>query len=114
MELTDRFPETELYVTENGYAQRRPDVYNMDLEPYQHDEERIRYIREHLRSCSRAIRAGANLKGYYYWSAMDCWESTMGYGYPMGIVAVNLDTLERIPRDSFYYYQQVIAANAVD
>lgn len=113
-DLSDRFPEVELYVTENGYTQRRADVYNMDLTPYQHDEERQRYIREHLRACQRAIRAGANLKGYFYWSVMDCWESSMGYGYPMGLIAVNLDTLERIPRDSFYYYQKVIKHNCVD
>ena len=99
--------------SENGYTYRREDVYRMNLEDYQHDSLRVSYIRDHLRECSRAIRAGVNLKGYFYWSVMDCWELSMGFGYPMGLIGVNLDTLERIPRDSFRFYQQVIENNAV-
>jgi len=114
MTLNKRYNGTPMYVTENGYTYRREDVFNMDLTPFHHDDKRIAYIREHLRSCARAIQAGVNLKGYYYWSAMDCWESGLGYGFPMGLVGVNFDTLERVPRDSFYYYQKVIANNMVD
>jgi len=114
MNLNDRYDGVPVIITENGYTYRREDVFNMDMEAFQHDIDRELYIREHLRSCARAIRAGVNLKGYYYWSAMDCWESSRGYGYPMGVVGVNFDTLERIPRDSFYYYQKVIANNMVD
>lgn len=112
--LSDRYPNVPVYVTENGYTYRREDVWNTAIAAFQHDPERINYVREHLRACSRAIRAGVNLKGYYYWSAMDCWESSMGYGYPMGLIGVDLDTLERFPRDSYYYYQKVIAGNRVD
>ena len=114
LNLNDRYNGFPMIITENGYTYKREDVWNMDLTPYQHDIERELYIREHLRSCGRALRAGANLQGYFYWSAMDCWEGGRGYGYPMGIVAVNFDTLERIPRDSFYYYQKVVKNNMVD
>ena len=41
-------------------------------------------------------------------------EGGRGYGYPMDLVGVSFDTLERVPRDSFYYYQKVIANNMVD
>ena len=41
-------------------------------------------------------------------------EGGRGYGYPMGLVGGNFDTLERVPRDSFYYYQKVIVNNMVD
>ena len=113
MSLNARYSGAPVLLTENGYTYRREDVYKMDLENYQHDAERISYIREHLRACSRAIAAGVNLKGYLYWSVMDCWEGRKGFGYPMGLIGVNLDTLERIPRDSFYFYREVIANNAV-
>ena len=86
----------------------------MDLEPFRHDEARISYIREHLRSCARAIRAGVNLRGYFYWSFMDTWEVARGFTVPMGLVGINYDTLERQPRDSFYYYQRIMQENAVD
>jgi len=114
VDLQERYGDLEIIVTENGYTQRREDVFNMDLTPFHEDTERQKYIREHLRACQRAIRAGVNLKGYFYWSCMDCWESTMGFGYPMGLVAVNFDTLERVPRASFYYYQKIIQNNMVD
>ena len=114
IDLDKRYHGAPAIITENGYTYRREDVFRMNLEDYQHDAKRISYIREHLRECSRAIHAGVNLQGYFYWSVMDCWEGSMGYGYPMGLIAVNLDTLERIPRDSFYYYQKVIVHNMVD
>ncbi len=113
-DLNKRYQGAPVLITENGYTDRRENVYRMDLENYQHDTGRIRYLREHLRECARAIEAGVNLKGYFYWSVMDCWEGRMGFGYPMGLIAVNLDTLERIPRDSFYCYQEIIAHNAVN
>ncbi len=114
LDMTERYPGVDLFVTENGYTQQRDDVYNMEMESLQHDVLRQEYIREHLRACQRAIRAGAALKGYYYWSCMDVWESTMGYGYPMGLIGINFDTLERVPRDSFYYYQKIVKNNTVD
>ena len=114
LDLQERYNGLEMIVTENGYTQRREDVFNMDLTPFHQDTSRQEYIREHARACSRAIRAGANLTGYFYWSCMDLWESSMGYGYPMGLVAVNFDTLERFPRESFYYYQKIVQNNLVD
>ena len=114
LDLQERYNGLEMIVTENGYTQRREDVFNMDLTPFHQDTSRQEYIREHARACSRAIRAGANLTGYFYWSCMDLWESSMGYGYPMGLVAVNFDTLERFPRESFYYYQKIVRNNLVD
>lgn len=114
LRLNERFDGIPLFVTENGYAQARSDVASSELEAYRHDAARISYMREHIRSCARAIRAGVNLKGYFYWSFMDSWEVQRGFTVPMGLVGVNFETLERQPRDSFYYYQRVIAENAVD
>lgn len=113
MDLQQRYGDVPVYITENGYTCRR-NVATMEVENDLNDTARINYIREHLRAARRAIRAGVNLKGYYYWSVMDCWEGTMGYGYPMGLIAVNFDTLERTPRDSYHYYRTVIQNNRVD
>lgn len=111
--LTERYNSIPLFITENGYAQNRVPG-TMELESFQHDQARINYMREHIRACARAIKAGASLKGYFYWSFMDSWEVQRGFQVPMGLVGVNFDTLERRPRDSFYYYQRVIANNTVD
>jgi len=111
--LTERYDHLPLFISENGYTQFR-EPGTMELESFQHDQPRIEYMREHIRSCARALKAGVNLKGYFYWSFMDSWEVQRGFEVPMGLVGVNFDTLERRPRDSFYYYQQVIKNNTID
>lgn len=112
--LTERYHHLPIFISENGYAQQREDLNNMDLDQFQHDGERIKYMREHIRACARALKAGVNLKGYFYWSYMDTWEVSRGFSVPMGLVGINFDTLERRPRDSFYYYQNVIKNNSID
>lgn len=111
--LTERYDHLPLFISENGYTQFR-EPGTMELDSFQHDQARIEYMREHIRSCARALKAGVNLKGYFYWSFMDSWEVQRGFEVPMGLVGVNFDTLERRPRDSFYYYQQVIKNNTID
>ncbi len=113
MDIKDRYGDIPIYITENGYTYRR-NMETMEVPNDLHDAERISYIREHLREVNRAIKAGIDVKGYYYWSYMDCWEGPKGYGYPMGLISVNFDTLERIPRDSYYYYKNIIEHNMVD
>ena len=112
------YGDTPCIITENGYTVRRPvDASNpatFEVESTLHDPKRIDYIQAHLRVCSKLIEEGFPLKGYFYWSVMDCWEGTMGYGYPMGLIAVHFPSLTRKPRDSFYYYQKVIRDGGVD
>ena len=101
------YPGKEVLITENGYTYKR-NLPDFSVTGSLHDIERIDYIRQHVEQCERAVQAGIDLTGYFYWSIMDCWEGSMGYGYPMGLIAVNFETLERVPRESFYYYQKLI------
>jgi beta-glucosidase/6-phospho-beta-glucosidase/beta-galactosidase len=39
---------------------------------------------------------------------MDCFEGGLGFGVDMGLIGINYGTLERVPRKSFYFYQEVI------
>ena len=112
--LADRYHNLPVIITENGFAQKREPEEPQDLEPLRQDPARIAYMCEHIRTCGRLLRAGVNLKGYFYWAITDTWEGAQGYTCPMGLVGVNFDTLERQKRDSFYYYQSVIKNNMVD
>lgn len=47
------------------------------------------------------------------WSLLDNFEWAEGYQQRWGIVAVDFDSQERTPKDSFGFYRGVIAANAV-
>ncbi|GHV87831.1 beta-glucosidase [Spirochaetia bacterium] len=94
-----------IYVTENGYA--RQDA--VDPKGRVHDIERIRYVRQHLAVCADLIKQGVNLKGYYAWSFIDNFEWAWGYTKRFGIVHVDYATQKRTPKDSAYFFRDVIA-----
>ena len=109
--LKETYPGKDIIFTENGFGKRKWG----NLEEENQDDYRIEYMREHLRACSRAIKAGAPVKGYFHWSIMDTNELYAGgYKFMFGLVQINFETLERIPRKSWYYYQQVIREGRVD
>jgi beta-glucosidase len=96
-----RFP---IYITENGCA-RKDEV---ESDGRVHDRERIDYIRQHLGVCSDLIKAGINIKGYYTWSFLDNFEWSSGYTKRFGIIHVDYLTQKRTPKDSAYFFRDVI------
>lgn len=96
-----------LYITENGAAFK--DV----LEPGRRvrDQERIDYLHDHFIKAHEAIQAGVKLCGYFVWSLMDNFEWAYGYSKRFGIVYVDYETCERIPKDSARWYHDIIAEN---
>ena len=68
---------------------------------------------EHLKACSQAIAEGIPLKGYYVWSFMDNFEWAHGYKVRFGIIYIDYQNLERICKDSFYFYRDVISGTFV-
>jgi beta-glucosidase len=107
--LSQRYTLPELYITENGCAVRDfPDPRG-----FAKDYERIHYLHDHIAAAYDAIQAGINLRGYYVWSLFDNFEWSEGYTPRFGLIRVDHDTLERIPRQSYYWYQQVIAGNGL-
>ena len=105
--LTEDYSPAAIYVTENGAA--FADVRGHDGEV--HDLERTEYIRDHLDAVRRAITDGAPVEGYFVWSLLDNFEWGYGYSQRFGIVYVDYPTLERVPKDSFFWYRDLIAAN---
>jgi beta-glucosidase len=103
------YPDLPLVVTENGAAYA--DVRSADGGV--HDPDRVAYLRDHLLAVSRAIDAGVDVRGYYVWSLLDNFEWAWGYSKRFGIVYVDYETLERVPKDSAWWFRDVIANNAV-
>jgi len=102
------WPELEeLAITENGAAYGDEPDENGKV----NDERRVDYLLSHLASVSRAIDRGAPVKSYYYWSLLDNFEWAEGYTKRFGIVYVNFETLQRIPKLSANVYSKVIASN---
>jgi beta-glucosidase len=97
-----------LVVTENGCAY--PDTLSEDGQRC-HDPERVAYLRDHFAACADAIRAGVPLEGYYLWSLIDNFEWASGFTRRFGIVYCDYADGRRVPKDSFYYYREVIAGH---
>jgi beta-glucosidase len=94
-----------IYITENGCACQD----KIESDGRVHDRERIDYIYRHLAVCSKLIKEGINLKGYYAWSFLDNFEWALGYTKRFGIVYVDYANQTRIPKDSACFFRDVIA-----
>lgn len=105
LRLRDDYGPRSLYITENGAA--FPDVRGHDGRV--HDLERRSYLERHIEAVGRAVEAGAPVKGYFVWTLLDNFEWAWGYWKRFGIVFVDFPTLERIPKESFYWYRDFIA-----
>ncbi|KPC53736.1 glycoside hydrolase family 1 protein [Amantichitinum ursilacus] len=103
-----------LMITENGLGE-----FDQLEHGKVHDSYRIDYLRSHLHACREAITDGVDLIGYCAWSFTDILSWLNGYQKRYGFVYIDRDetdakTLQRIPKDSFYWYQGVIANNGAD
>ncbi len=93
-----------LYITESGCSY--PDSPGADGAV--RDPERIDYHEGHLRALKAAMDAGADVRGYFVWSNLDNFEWAAGYEQRFGLIHVDYETQKRTPKDSFYWYQQMI------
>ena len=76
-----------------------------------HDPQRIDFTTRYLLALRRAADEGVPVKGYFHWSIMDNFEWAAGYQQRFGLVHVDYLTQQRTPKDSAYWYKEVIAAN---
>ena len=51
--------------------------------------------------------------GYFVWSFLDNYEWTSGYDKRFGLVHVDFENQKRTPKDSFYWYRDVIERNGL-
>jgi 6-phospho-beta-glucosidase len=110
-QIYDRY-RLPLLVTENGLG--APDVLEADGSV--HDPYRIAYLRDHVAQIQQAITDGVEVIGYCPWSALDLVSTHQGMRKRYGFIYVDRDetdlrTLGRYRKDSFAWYQQVIASN---
>jgi len=95
-----------LYITENGAAFRDEAVAGAV-----EDEDRRRYLADHVAAVAEAIARGVDVRGYFVWSLLDNFEWASGYEKRFGIVRVDFATGERTPKRSAHWYRRLIAAN---
>jgi len=105
LRLRDDYELPPLYITENGAA--FPDARQNGSVP---DTQRVSYLDRHLGALAHAIEQGVAVRGYFVWSLLDNFEWAFGYTRRFGIVYVDFQTLERVPKASYDWYRDFIAA----
>ncbi|TQF66328.1 beta-glucosidase [Rhodococcus spelaei] len=107
--FADRYGDAlpPIYVTESGASFHDPDP---DGDGRVRDDKRIGYHRDHLAALGQAMDDGVDVRGYFVWSIMDNFEWAAGYRERFGLVHVDYETLTRTPKDSYYWYRDLIAA----
>jgi beta-glucosidase len=99
----------EIYITENGCAGE--DEIAEDGQVY--DTERIMFTRAYLTQLQRATAEGVPVRGYFYWSAMDNFEWSAGYGNRYGLVYVDFKTQKRTPKMSASFFRETARRNTL-
>ena len=94
-----RLTDKPVYITENGLS-------------CNDDRLRIVFISEYLAAVAEAIRLGADVRGYLYWSLLDNYE--WGSFKPrFGLYSVDRETFEREAKPSAAFYREIIENNGV-
>lgn len=110
--LYDRY-QLPLMVVENGLG-----AVDKVEDGRIHDSYRIDYLKEHLKEMKKAIDLdGIPVMGYTMWGPIDIISASTGEMMKRyGFIYVDVDdagngTFDRIKKDSFYWYKDVIATN---
>jgi beta-glucosidase len=98
-----------IFITENGCG--ASDVVAKDGRVY--DSDRVMFLRACLGQLQRATSEGVPVDGYFLWSAQDNFEWIDGFGNRFGLIYVNFDTLDRIPKLSAEWFREAARRNAV-
>jgi beta-glucosidase len=106
--ITKKYGPRPLYITENGAA-----FDDIVMKGRVHDEQRLDYIRQHVKQMALAMKDGANIKGYFAWSLMDNFEWDKGYAKRFGLIHVDYKTQRRIVKDSGRWFARLAAANRI-
>lgn len=114
--LYDRY-QIPLMIVENGMGA----VDKVEEDRSIHDSYRIDYLRQHIEQMKKAIEIdGIPVMGYTMWSPIDIISASTGeMKKRYGLIYVDVDdygngTFQRIRKDSFFWYQQVIQSNGSD
>lgn len=93
----DYVGDLPVFVTENGMAWDDR-IENGAV----YDPERMDFLSRHLDAVKDAIAEGANVQGFFYWSLLDNYEWAFGYEKRFGLIHVDFDSLQRLPKASYH------------
>jgi len=90
-----------LLISENGICTER-------------DEERLEFIEGHVAYLGRAMKEGAPVIGYLYWSLLDNYEWAEGFSPHFGMVEVDYVNQRRHARPSALRFAQICQSGKIE
>ena len=101
----ERYGDIPIHITECGHG-----AYDIaDENGYVEDDDRITFLNDYIQYMLLAKKMGVNVQAFYVWSTMDLYSWINGYKKRYGLVRVDYDNgLKRIPKKSYYWYQEFI------
>lgn len=99
-----------ILVTENGASYSDGPDKGLVVE----DRRRIDYLTRHIEVIDQLRRENIAVNGYFVWSLLDNLEWVQGFSQRFGLVWVDHDTGRRIPKQSYFWYRDLIADRRPD
>ena len=93
--LAARKTRKPIYVTESGIGT-------------DDDTRRIAWLDACVAEVEQCLADGVDVRSYIYWSLLDNFEWTQGYGQRFGLVAVDRGTFARTPKPSSRHLAELI------
>lgn len=106
MRITREYNKPVLEITENGCSY----LDSPDVNGRVPDKRRIEFTRGHLSAVGRAIKDGADVRGYDHWSLLDNFEWAEGFAQRFGLVWVDFRDQRRIIKDSGHWYAKLASS----
>jgi beta-glucosidase len=104
------FPGIPTYVTENGCSYG--DGPGADGKV--NDQRRISFLRRYIAEVGHAMKAGADVRGYFLWTFTDNFEWAEGFQQRFGIVHCDFKTQQRVVKESGHWYSRLAQTGALD
>lgn len=100
--MNERY-QVPIYITESGMAS--DDILQNGKVQ---DTMRSKLLIRNLQAVEKLRNENVDIRGYYVWSILDNFEWLLGYSKRFGLVYVDYNTLQRIPKESYYVYQKFL------
>jgi beta-glucosidase len=109
MRITREYAKPVLEITENGCSYLdSPDIHGRIP-----DQRRIDFTRGYLSALGRAMKDGADVRGYDHWSLLDNFEWAEGFAQRFGLVWVDFRDQRRIIKDSGHWYAKLASCGTL-
>ncbi|MCR0336724.1 glycoside hydrolase family 1 protein [[Clostridium] innocuum] len=108
MRIKNQYGNIDWFISENGIGIEGEEKYR-NKNGYIDDDYRIDFLKEHLRYTLKAREDGCNCHGYLVWSFIDNVSAINSFKNRYGLMELNLDTYDRIPKKSLYWFKDILS-----